>query len=159
MFSVLDETLPISLLKKHDPLVALADHFSIRPQGWDEVPYSIASGGNLHNTAQKLATRLAGKNDLRFFKADVVWVSAESADKVADFRKRTGLDERAILRRCVIGDGATVEDWTALFGLALAFGWDAVAVSRRKNALLWFSHDEYLRVTPPSIVRRLWHPP
>ena len=57
------------------------------------------------------------------------------------------------MRRSAIADGATPEDWAALFGFVLNFGWDAALVSRAAGALLWFSHDEYLRATPPSLVR------
>ena len=155
MFSVLDDALPLEVLRKHDPALALADRFRIRPRGWKEADYSVEAGGDLDRIGHILATLLAEQKDLSFIKLDVVWTSAESTDRVTDFRKRTGLDAGAILRRCVIGDGADVEDWAALFGFALAFGWDAVAISRRRNTLVEFSHDEFLRATPPSVVRRL----
>ncbi|MGL6209806.1 MAG: hypothetical protein ACRC14_08260 [Paracoccaceae bacterium] len=157
MFSILDETVPIALLRKYDAPLALAEHFHIRPLGWGEVDFGAAPGGDLSQIAHCLADRLAQQDDLRFVKLNVVFPSAESDEKVANFRKHTGLDADAILRRSVVGNGASVEDWVALFGFAIAFGWDAAAISRRKKAMVWFSHDDYLRATPPSLVRRFWN--
>ncbi|MDN5788039.1 hypothetical protein [Pseudorhodobacter sp.] len=157
MFFVLDDTLPIELLRKHDAALAVAEHFRIRPRAWEEVAFSASPGGDLNRIAWTLAKRLAEQEDLCFVKLKVVFESSESADKAVNFRNQTGLDADAILRRCVVGDDAGVEDWAALFGFAIAFGWDAVAFSRRKKALVWFSHDDYLRATPPSLVRRFWN--
>ena len=156
MFSVLDKPLPIELLRKHDAPSAVAEYFRIRPKGWKEISFSSAPGGDLNRIAWTLAKRLAVHDDLGFVKLNVVFASEESAEKAAIFQNRTNLDTGAILRRCVIGAGASLEDWAALFGFSIAFGWDAAAISRKKKSLVWLSHDEYLRATPPSLVRRFW---
>ena len=155
MFSVLDETLPIQLLRRYDPAVAVARYFGIRPRDWGEAVYGTTSGDGLDRLALSLAARLAAQRDLTFVKLDVIWTSAESAERRAAFHDRTGLDATAHLRCPVIGDLAEEQDWAALFGFALALGWDAVAMSRRKNTLLWFSHDNFVRATPRSLVRGL----
>jgi hypothetical protein len=100
-----------------------------------------------------VAERLADHKDLRFFKLGVIWSSDETPDLVTAFRKRTGLDVGSILRRSVVAKDADVKDWAALFSFALAFGWDAAVTSRGARGLVWFSHDEFLRATPPLLIR------
>ncbi len=136
----------------------MAHHFGLRPRGWEEAAYALEPRNGLDRISSLLAQRLATHRDLRFVKLNVIWGSDESPDRVAAFRERTGLDAAAILRRSVVADGATSEDWAALFGFALNFGWDAALVSRGAGALLWFSHDEFLRATPPSLVRGISTP-
>lgn len=153
MFSVLDDAVPIKVTQGDAPALDLAHHFGLRPRGWEKAAYTLEPRSGLDRIATVLAERLASRVDLRFVKLNVIWSSAESPDHVAAFRERTGLDAAAILRRPVVADGATPEDWTALLGFVLHFGWDAALVSRGARALLWFSHDEYLRATPPSLVR------
>ena len=153
MFSVLDDALPLKVLQGDDPALALARHVGLRPRGWEKAAYALEPRSGLDRIAGLLAERLADRRDLRFLKLDVIWGSDESPDRMAAFRERTGLDAGAILRRSVVADGAMPEDWAALLGFTLNFGWDAALVSRSAGALVWFSHDEYLRSTPPSLVR------
>ena len=155
MFSVLDDAIPLEVLQGDDPALALARHVGLRPRGWEKAAYDLEPRPGLDRIGRVLAERLGDRRDLRFIKLGAVWTSDESPDRVAAFRERTGLDASAILRRPVVADGATLEDWAALFGFALGFGWDAALISRGAGALLWFSHDEYLRATPPSLVRGL----
>lgn len=155
MFSVLDDATPIKVLQGDDPALALARHVGLRPRGWEKTAYALEPRSGLDRIGHALAERLASRRDLRFIKLGVIWSSKETPERVTAFRERTGLDAEAILRRPVVADGATPEDWAALFGFAFSFGWDAALISRGAGALLWFSHDEFLRATPPSLVRGL----
>ncbi len=155
MFSVLDDTIPLKVLQGDDLVLDLARHVGLRPRGWEKAVYALEPRSELDRLSHALAERLASRKDLRFLKLGVIWSSEETPARVADLRERTGLDASAILRRPVVADGARLEDWTALFGFALGFGWNAAVVSRGAGALLWFSHDEYLQATPPSLIRGL----
>ncbi len=155
MFAVLDDTIPLKALQGDDLALDLARHVGLRPRGWGKAAYALEPRSELDRLGNALAERLASRRDLRFLKLDVIWSSEETPARVAEFRERTGLDASAILRRPVVADGARLEDWATLFGFALGFGWDAAVVSRGAGALLWFSHDEYLQATPPSLVRGL----
>lgn len=155
MFSLEDRMLPVSLLRAPDPTKAVADHFGVRIGAWGEAKYAVGNKHLVRHLASIIASRLADADDLKFVKLDVVWVSAESAERVAAFKKRIGLGVRDLLRRPLVADGVRVEDWASLFEFALLFGWDAAAISRRKRALLWLSHDEFVRATPKKILRGL----
>ncbi len=155
MFSVLDDAIPLNVLQGDDPVLGLARHVGLRPRGWETAAYALEPRSGLDRLGRALAERLATRPDLRFFKLDVIWSSKETPARVADLRERTGLDASAILRLPVVAAGAGLEDWAALFGFALGFSWDAAVVSRGAGALLWFSHDEVLQATPPSLVRGL----
>ncbi len=155
MFSVGGDCLPINLLRQHDPALAIANHFVVRPRKWEKLAYNIDPPRGLERMALTLSERLSNLDDLHFIKLNVVWTSSESSDHVAALRARTGLDAKEILRCSVTSNGARPEDWAAVFLFALTVGWDAVVISRRKRLLLWFSHDEFLRATPPRVVRGL----
>lgn len=155
MFSVLDDAILLKVLQGDVPVLDLARHVGLHPRGWERAAYALEPRSELDRLGHALAERLASRKDPRFLRLSVIWNSEETPARVAEFRERTGLDASAILRRPVVADGAGLEDWAALFGFALGFGWDAAVVSRGARALLWFSRDEYLRATPPSLVRGL----
>ena len=155
MFSLQDSVLPVSLLRKPDSMRVVGDHLGVRIGTWGEAKYEVENNRLLRQFASTIAGRLADADDLKFVKLDVVWVSAETAERVAAFKKRIGLGVVDLLRRPLVAAGAREEDWASLFEFALHFGWDAVVTSRSKRALVWFSHDEFVRATPKKILRGL----
>ncbi|MDF2116844.1 hypothetical protein PY365_14765 [Roseiarcaceae bacterium H3SJ34-1] len=153
MFSVLDDKVPLKVLQQDDAPLALARHFGLRPRWWAEAGYRLEPRTGLDRIGGLLAERLAHRKDLHFIKLNAIWSSDESVERVAAFRERTGLDAATILRRPVVSHGAQPNDWAALFTFVLNFGWDAAVVSREARALVWFSHDEFLKSTPSSLIR------
>ena len=153
---MLDAALPIELMQGSNPAQSLADYLGLQTRrGWAKSAYDLEPPVNLDRISNLIAEKLAGYSDLQFYKLGVIWNSNETPERMANFRKQTGVDPAAILRRPVISDGAQPKDWAALFKQVLAFGWDAAAASRSARSLVWFSHDEYIESTPPSLIRRI----